>query len=112
MTEHKEAREAVKDLTDELRRWGSSEHSTLGALPRRLFVRAANALEAAHPTLSGTPEGWRLVPIEPTPQMLSVARGQMVADMLGPHMGPNAENTYRVMIAAAPPPPTAGDASQ
>lgn len=44
----------------------------------------------------------KVVPIEPTAEMLIAGRKQCFADMVGPHMGPNIENIWRVMLAAAP----------
>lgn len=44
----------------------------------------------------------KVVPIEPTVEMLVAGRKQCFADMVGPHMGPNIENIWRVMLAASP----------
>lgn len=51
-------------------------------------------------------DGWQLVPVEPTIEMLMAGRKQTFADMTGAHMGPSAENTYKAMLAAAPKPET------
>jgi hypothetical protein len=64
----------------------------------------AHALEAARRVFTtfatSTPEGWALVPLEPTPQMLARAialRGSYSTDRAA-----EAETIYRAMIAAAP----------
>lgn len=53
-----------------------------------------------------TPEGWKLVPVEPTDKMLEAAWDSDAADYVGEHkriwqLGP----AYSAMLAAAPTPP-------
>lgn len=67
---------------------------------RTLFCEYAQAAIAAYEA-ELEQAGFRIVPVEPTTQMLVAGRKQTFADMTGAHMGPSAENTYRAMIAAA-----------
>lgn len=72
---------------------------------RSLLRAAASRLEAR----SGAPAGWKLVPEEPTPEMIAAgedafqwhqdAGGQWVLDDASP------DACYRAMLSAAPPPP-------
>ncbi len=45
-----------------------------------------------------------LVPKEPTVEQLMAIRKRFMVDIQGAHMGPSAENSYRVALAAAPKP--------
>ena len=51
------------------------------------------------------PDGWVLVPREPTMEMVIAGRKRIFADMTGPNMGPSAKGAYEAMLAAAPPTP-------
>lgn len=71
--------------------------------PRALFTKAADALAQARlsPSLNGgrgAPEGWKLVPVEPTERMVLVGADARV----GPA---DAEDVYCRMLAACPLPP-------
>lgn len=53
---------------------------------------------------TNTPEGWKLVPVEPTPEM--IGKGIIAYDG-------KCESAYRAMLAAAPsPPPISGSADE
>ncbi len=51
-------------------------------------------------TTQSTPEGWQLVPIEPTREMLSVLTGEWHSSLHG-----DMKNRWTVMLASAPLPP-------
>lgn len=55
-------------------------------------------------TSQQTPEGWKLVPREPTPEMIKIGVGQDGADDDVSY----AEEIYRAMYDAAPSPPAGG----
>ena len=62
----------------------------------RQFLRA-NAIASV---AGSVPEGWQLVPIEPTEKMLKASAGQYVNGRYGYDLA-----KYRAMLAAAPQPP-------
>jgi len=67
---------------------------------------------ASLPAPVGVPEGWKLVPVEPTPEILSSL-------FVLPDMGPNGQiirhsvdklpDAYRAMLSVSPPPPQSGE---
>jgi hypothetical protein len=62
------------------------------------------AVEAAVISRVAWKAGWKLVPIELTPEMLRVMRKQLSGAMMGPHMRPRAENIWQAALGAAPEP--------
>ncbi len=71
----------------------SQEH--ILAYTRKIALHCAVAL-AAPPTAQA--EGWRLVPLEPTDEMLNAT-----------YAGQHCSDVYRDMLAAAPTPPTSAE---
>lgn len=81
--------------------------------------RIATALDAAG-ARAGAPEGWKLVPVEPTPEMMVAGAEALVAEKGRGHNDPplyddhapvvqeayreQVSEAYRAMLAAAPPP--------
>lgn len=56
---------------------------------------------------AGVPEGWKLVPVEPTPEMIGAMACEEATGKINhePTVGmAGAENAYAAMIAAAPEP--------
>ena len=53
--------------------------------------------------MPSVPEGWKLVPIEPTMEML-MADFEMYTVSSGIRYAPNKRNLYRAMLASAPSP--------
>ncbi|WP_431482271.1 hypothetical protein [Pseudomonas solani] len=71
------------------------EAAKLPGKPSEVFIAAIEARAAlSAPPAAGVPEGWRLVPVEPTPEMLEAGDG---------YLGTPA--TYKTMLSAAPQPP-------
>lgn len=67
--------------------------------------RDMGTAQSCLPVCEGTPDGWRLVPVEPTEAML-VAACEIGPDTnSGCFSDDDARSTYRAMLAAAPPPP-------
>jgi hypothetical protein len=66
---------------------------------------------------AGCPEGWKLVPIEPTPEMLDAAskpnpsngKSSLTADALRSYVYGLRADSYRAMLSASPPPPSTHD---
>ena len=50
------------------------------------------------------PEGWKLVPKEPTPEMIEAAKDNRLAQPEGTLPGSAMRQMYEAMIAAAPSP--------
>jgi len=96
------------------------------SLPEELYLKLWEVVEqqlhavnreGARAALShpSTPQGWQLVPVEPTEEMLAAGeiptiemplRGGGTYQMLGLGAGPS--SIYRKMLAVSPPPPEQG----
>lgn len=70
-----------------------------------LALPDAPALPSAAPVV---PQGWKLVPVEPTPEMLN-ANGQCPIALGQRFLHDDARNTWAAMLAAAPPAPQQGE---
>ncbi|CAO3447946.1 hypothetical protein [Azospirillum argentinense] len=96
---------AIRDLASEM---GHSD--TLGFEEARERIiehveEALGAIEAAARAVppAGVPEGWKLVPVEPTPEMLDAG----VEAGVGAAPSPWCPEVYRALLSAAPTAPTA-----
>jgi hypothetical protein len=76
-------------------------------LQRGIALAAWQARAALAPAPSATPAGWRLVPIEPTPEMLKSVDGEAEDKYLARG---RALSAWRSMLAEAPQPALAADA--
>lgn len=87
----------VEQAAEELR----CLHKESAALESDLELAAAG-LRLAQATIKSlrVPEGWQLVPVEPTPEMLDEGATHCGDGMLGSKE--EADNVYRAMLAAAP----------
>lgn len=93
-----ELRETAKRRLGPSLAYETPAHEQL-ALRRDVCSRAADALERLAP-----PAGWRLVPEEPTPEML-VNGSSMVRDFYSEKgLFPRTKAMWRAMLAAAPQP--------
>lgn len=79
--------------------WDSEHHSTLAlAIPHQVS-RAEYAMMQKHmraalqAALSQAPQGWKLVPVEPTDAMCEAG---------WPHVADSIADAYRAMLSAAP----------
>lgn len=107
--------------------WGAGSWAEVGQLSRmKAYIRADGALAALSALQREVPDGWQLVPTNPTPEMLEAAldeSGQRIEPYIAPReSGVAVEcditeedaaninqqfkadhgNTYRAMLAAAP----------
>lgn len=84
----------------------------------RCCEAAINAIDAALslPDPGAAPvvlQGWRMVPVEPTNAMWDAAVAeQNRVEALAPTQHPSCFQTYKVMLAAAPPAPHQADGAQ
>lgn len=88
------------DIVERLRAFSKANYGPLGSVPERdLMDEAASLIERLR---AGRPEGWQLVPVEPTAEMIEAAVKGSRADV----SYFDAEETYRAMLAASPPAPS------
>lgn len=92
--------DAIKDLPDGCEGW-------LEPLDERIAeLRAALAAHDAEQAAKAVPAGFKLVPVEPTLEMLTAAgREDDKAFIDGMPHGATAADTWAAMLAAAPTPP-------
>jgi len=95
-----EALKAEAKLTDEMNAQLREQNTAIDAACARL-EREIEALKAA---AAGEPDGWVMVPVEPTPEM---QRAGVLAYFGGCHDKNDFDDAYRAMLAAAPKPPEA-----
>jgi hypothetical protein len=89
-----------------------NERQLTGAGLYNMAQKPARALVDALPALSRlleAQEGWKLVPVEPTKEMIEAGDdSRLYAEEDGPDWR-NTDSTYRAMLAATPPPPSEGE---
>lgn len=54
------------------------------------------------------PQGWKLVPVEPTPEMVRAADDELMTPLSGMSRGSGPVRVYRAMLAASPAPDADG----
>ena len=54
------------------------------------------------------PQGWKLVPMEPTPEMVRAADDELMTPLSGMSRGSGPVRVYRAMLAASPAPAADG----
>lgn len=107
----------MSDTTDIVKRLRAAIR---GPDPLSVWPAAEDAIEEitrlrAALAQAGAPEGWRLVPVEPTPWMLQALFGYWMDCINNPKQRNVAKAEYKAMLTAAealphPPPRTAGAA--
>ena len=93
------SKEAVERAANEIHKWLEGFRLSRGAIED-----IARAALIAGPEDAAVLEGWRMVPIEPTAEMLRDGANQCHYNSeIGPY--PRSRAVYRAMINAAPTPP-------
>lgn len=100
---------AIQCLVIEAMKWAAPPILPIGELLQRLRDQTGEEWVSAKDTAA--PEGWKLVPIEPTPEMcdishvgVDVCTGMAADDEYYSINGDYAAKVYRAMLAAAPAP--------
>jgi hypothetical protein len=92
----------------------SADWSGVSIGNKALISKAIELLAAPSSAPAGVSDGWRLVPVEPTPEMIQAALDKPCFDPLGDLLpwSQITRTSYAAMLAAAPPPEPASDVVQ